>query len=216
MASTEPEASTKLRTIRRLLWIVAAVAGLVFAFLYWRAQSSSQPVVRSTNSSASGGSVFTLGGPFALTSADGRRFASSALAGKPYVVFFGFTHCPDVCPTTLARLARLRSQASAVNLQIVFVSVDPQRDTPAALRDYAALFDTPVIMLTGTPDEVAKVAKQHGIYVAKVPNKEAADGYTMDHSAASLLFDKAGAFVATIAPDEPDSAAIAKLQRITA
>jgi protein SCO1/2 len=216
MASTEPEASSTLRTIRRLLWIVAAVAGLVFAFLFWRTQGSSAPVTQSTMSSASGSSAFTLGGPFTLTSADGQRFASRSLAGKPYVLFFGFTHCPDVCPTTLARLARLRSNVGAEDLQIVFVSVDPQRDTPAALRDYAALFDTPVIMLTGTPDEVAKVAKQHGIYVAKVPSKEAADGYTMDHSAASLLFDKAGAFVATIAPDEPDSAAIAKLKRITA
>lgn len=215
MASTEPEPRNDLRTIRRLLWIVAGVAVLVFAYLVWSGRDSSTRAMRTT-SPASNGLGFTLGGPFALTGADGQRFASSALAGKPYVMFFGFTHCPDVCPTTLARLARLRSQVGAQALQIVFVSVDPQRDTPAALRDYAALFDTPVIMLTGTPDEIAKVAKQHGIYFAKAPSKDAPDGYTMDHSAAALLFDKAGAFVATIAPDEPDSAAIAKLKRVAA
>ena len=195
---------------------MVALAAVLFAFLFWRSSSLGEPGVRSTTNAEAGITGFTVGGPFTLTGADGKRFSSSTLAGKPYVMFFGFTHCPDVCPTTLARLARLRSQADIDALQIVFISVDPQRDTPAALRTYAALFDTPSVMLTGTPDEIAKVTKQHAVYVAKVPSKEAPDDYTMDHSAAALLFDKTGAFVATISPEEPDSMAIAKLKRVAA
>jgi protein SCO1 len=133
------------------------------------------------------------------------------------VMFFGFTQCPDVCPTTLARLARLRQQTGGpASFAIVFVSVDPERDTPAALRSYAQMFDTPVIMLTGTPPELAAVEKSHAIFAAKRDDPQAPGGYTMDHSAAALLFDRAGHFQATIAPDEPDSAALAKLKRIAA
>ena len=193
---------------------MVALAALVFAFLFWRSSSLGAPGIRSTTNAEAGITGFTLGGPFSLTDAEGKRFSSSTLAGKPYVLFFGFTHCPDVCPTTLARLARLRSQAGLETLRIVFISVDPQRDTPAALRAYAALFDTPSIMLTGTSDEIAKVAKQYAVYVAKVPSKDAPDGYTMDHSAAALLFDKAGSFVATISPEEVDAMAIDKLKRV--
>ncbi len=215
MAATESAGSSSLRTMRRILWILALLAAIAFAFLFWRAERSTS-LGGSTASTSSTKTDFTLGGPFTLTGADGKRFSSASLAGTPYVMFYGFTHCPDVCPTTLARLARLRAQVGADAFRIVFVSVDPQRDTPAVLRDYAAMFDTPIIMLTGSPEETARVAKQHGVYVAKVPSKEAPDGYTVDHSAAALLFDKAGMFVATVAPDEPDTAAIAKLKRIAA
>ena len=98
-----------------------------------------------------------------------KPFASTRLAGKPFAIFFGFTHCPDVCPTTLARLTRLRRALGQGDeaFQIVFVSVDPERDGPAEVGAYAKLFDTPVIGLTGTPAQVDQVKKQYAVYSAQ-------------------------------------------------
>ena len=208
---SDRNAPPRLRRLRLILWATVAFAVLGFGSLLYLSRPTSGSIA------APGMPGFTLGGaPFALTDADGHRFASSALAGKPYLIFFGFTHCPDVCPTTLARLSRLRAKlpGSSAALRIVFVTVDPERDTAPVLKTYASLFDTPVTMLTGSAAEIAAVEKQHGIYAAKVPQPGSPDGYTMDHSAAALLFDRSGKFVATIAPDEPDAAALAKLKRV--
>lgn len=197
-----------LRRARLLLWALVAVAAVAAALLYLRAER----MAPATSDAPS----IQLGGPFTLTDGKGRRFSSSALAGKPYAMFFGFTHCPDVCPTTLARLARLRQQLGAgdESFAILFVSVDPERDTPAEVARYAALFDTPIIALTGTPAEIAAVKKRHGIFAEKAP--QPGGGYSVDHSSAVLLFDRSGGFTATIAPDEGDEAALAKLRRLTA
>ena len=154
------------------------------------------------------------GGPFTLVGADGKPFGTDQLNGKPYALFFGFTHCPDVCPTTLARLVKLRRDAggdSAFN--IVFVTVDPERDGPKEVGAYANAFGAPIVGLTGSAEQIAKVEKQFGIYAKKVPT---GDDYTMDHTATVLLFDRKGQFVATISPDEQDGPAIDKLKRITA
>jgi protein SCO1/2 len=156
----------------------------------------------------------SIGGPFTLIGADGRPFTSSRLAGKPFAIFFGFTHCPDVCPTTLSRLTRLRRQLGQGDdaVAIVFVSVDPERDGPAEVGAYAGLFETPVIGLTGSPAQIDQVKKQYAVFSAKVPQ---ADGdYSVDHSASVFVMDRAGRFVATIAPDESDAAALAKLKRV--
>jgi protein SCO1/2 len=155
-----------------------------------------------------------LGGPFVLTDSQGRRFDSRSLEGKPHVLFFGFTHCPDVCPNTLARLAKFRKQLGKGDdaFQILFVSVDPERDTPAELANYIKLFNTPVTALTGTPREIADVTRSFGIYAKKVPTE--GGGYTMDHSAQVLLFDADGAFRGTIAFDETDEPALQKLRNI--
>jgi protein SCO1/2 len=158
----------------------------------------------------------TFGGPFQLTDVDGKTFSSSQLAGRPYVIFFGFTHCPDVCPTTLARLIRLRHQLSQGTkpFEIVFVTVDPDRDRPPELKIYLSLFKEPIIGLTGTQPQIDQAKRQFGIYSAKVPDD--AGGYTVDHTATVLLFDGKGGFVATVAPDESDAVALAKLERISA
>jgi protein SCO1/2 len=156
-----------------------------------------------------------LGGPFTLIGSDGRAFPSSRLAGKPYAVFFGFTHCPDVCPTALARMVRLRRQLGGDEvLNIVFVTVDPERDGPSEVGKYATLFDAPIVGLTGSPAAIERVKKQYGIFSQKVP--DGSGGYSVDHTATVLLFGSDGEFVATIAPEEPDSMAVAKLRRITA
>ena len=105
-----------------------------------------------------------------MVDSKGQPFASSKLAGRPYAIFFGFTHCPDVCPTTLARLVKLRRQLGADDaaFQIVFVTVDPERDGPAEVGRYADLFGAPVIGLTGSPAQVARVKKDYGIFSEKV------------------------------------------------
>ena len=198
----------KLARIRIVLWVLvglAAIAGLVVA-LRTPADtdvSSSQPMA-------------DIGGPFLLTASDGKPFSSEQLAGKPYALFFGFTHCPDVCPTTLARLARLRKQVGQGDdsFAIVLVSVDPERDTPAELARYAGLFGTPVIALTGSTPAVEGIKKLFGVYSEKVP--QPGGDYTIDHTATTFLMDSNGKFVATISPNEGDPAALAKLTRLTA
>jgi protein SCO1/2 len=197
-----------VKPVRIILWGLVAFAVGLIAVLLLRppAQIGSQSSTATVN----------FGGPFTLTSADGQPFPSSKLSGKPYAIFFGFTHCPDVCPTTLARMARLRTQLGKgpEAFNIVFVTVDPERDGPSELAGYAALFGSPVIGLTGSPARIEQVKKQFGIFSQKVPDQ--AGGYTVDHTASVLLFDRDGKFVATIAADEGDRAALDKLRRITA
>ena len=198
-----------MRGVRIVLWMLVALALLAFAFLMLR--PAPRPVAQSEALE-----LTSIGGPFTLTGSDGKPFASSSLAGKPYAIFFGFTHCPDVCPTTLARMVRLRQQLGAGDrpFEILFVTVDPQRDRPAEVGKYSELFDSPVTGLTGSSAQIAQVKKQFGIFSRQVPDGRG--GYSVDHTATVLLFDRNGKFTATIAPEEQDGAALAKLKRITA
>ena len=198
----------KLGRIRIVLWVVvglAAIAGLVIAL---REPPTGKDVVSSQ-------SMSDIGGPFLLTGTDGKPFSSEQLTGTPYSLFFGFTHCPDVCPTTLARLARLRKQLGKGDnaFAIVLVSVDPERDTPAAMARYADLFGTPVIALTGSTAAIEGAKALFGVMSEKVPQPGA--DYSVDHTATVFLVDGAGKFTATISPAEGDAAALAKLRRLT-
>ena len=197
-----------MRGVRIVLWVLVGLALVAFAFLMLR--PAPRPVVQSQPLELS-----SIGGPFTLTGSDGKPFASATLAGKPYAIFFGFTHCPDVCPTTLARMVRLRQQLGAGDrpFEILFVTVDPERDGPAEVGKYAELFDSPMTGLTGSPAQIEQVKKQFGIFSQEVP--DGSGGYSVDHTATVLLFDREGKFTATIAPEEQDSAALAKLKRIT-
>lgn len=194
-----------MRKVRIILWGAVAAALIAFAALYlWQRQA---------NPPAAAAASLGFGGPFTLVGDNGQPYPSSQLAGRPYAMFFGFTHCPDVCPTTLARLVRLRRQMGGDDaFRIVFVTVDPERDGPAEVGRYAALFDAPVIGLTGSPAQIAQVKKQFGIYSEKAGT---GDSYTVDHTATVLLFDRKGEFQSTISQEEGDAAALAKLQRLT-
>ena len=208
---TEAPRKSPVAKLRWLLWGLVAAALIAFGFLLARPApqwSRTQP----------GSPSFTLGGPFTLTGTDGKPFSSAKLAGKPYALFFGFTNCPDVCPVTLGRLTNLRKQLGRGDdaFNIVFVTVDPERDTPDAMRAYTQMFDTSVIALTGSPQQVQQVLKSYGAYAAKAPQKDAPGGYTMDHTAAVLLFDADGKFQSTIALEEQDQPALDKLKRLTA
>jgi len=196
-----------LSRLRLMLWLVVGLVALGMVVLIWR-QSQPQQTASTT--------LGTIGGPFTLTGTDGRPFASSRLNGKPAAIFFGFTHCPDVCPTTLARLAKLRRQLGQGDdaLAIVFVTVDPERDTPAELGNYLTLYDTPVVGLTGSPTQIEQIKKQFGVYSRKV--EQPGGGYSVDHTASVILLDRSGQFVATLSPEEGDQVALEKLKRITA
>jgi protein SCO1 len=194
-----------LKIIRHFAW--AAVAAMaVMAGLGALGLQPGQGVAQLPLSAA-------VGGPFELTSQDGRRFNSDALKGKPFALFFGFTNCPDVCPTTLLELTNRMEDlgADADKLRLVFVTVDPEKDTPDFLKRYLANFDKRLIGLTGTADEIAAVAKAYRAIFKKVPTK---DGYTMDHTATVYLMDAQGRFVGTIAYQESPETQRAKLKRL--
>jgi len=194
--------ASRLRIILWALVALAAVGGMLLAL---------QPQTPATRETTLG----TIGGPFTLTGSDGKRFSSARLNGRPAAIFFGFTHCPDVCPTTLARLVKLRRELGKGDdaLSIVFITVDPDRDGPAEVGSYAGLFGSPVIGLTGSPADIERVKKQFGVFSAKAP--QPGGGYSVDHSAAVFLMDRNGQFVATISPEEKDAVALDKLRRIS-
>jgi protein SCO1/2 len=155
-----------------------------------------------------------IGGPFALTTVDGAPFTDRDLAGKPYVLFFGFTRCPDVCPTTLTNvsgwLAALGGRAE--RLDVVFVTVDPERDDAATLKSYMSAFDPRIVALTGTPAAVTAMLGTYRAFARKVP----LDGgdYTIDHTAAVYLFDGTGAFRSVIGYSEASDTALGKLEAL--
>ncbi len=152
-----------------------------------------------------------FGGPFTLVGADGRPFSSSVLAGKPYAIYFGFTRCGDVCPTTLQRLVKLRREAGSDDmLNIVFVTIDPEYDGPKEVGQYARLFGAPIIGLTGSPAQIDQVKKQYGIFAQ--PSEHPMPGKEMEHTAIVLLFDREGRLSSTISPDDPDQVALEKLK----
>lgn len=157
--------------------------------------------------------VATVGGPFTLTGTDGATVTEKALLGKPSAIFFGFTFCPEVCPTTLYELTALAEQLGpdADRLNFVFVSVDAERDGPEEMAQYLQAFDSRIIGLTGTPAQIEAAAKAFKIHYEKVPID---GGYTMDHTASVLLMDSAGQFFGTMAYEEEMPVMLDKLRRL--
>ncbi len=193
-----------LKQVRTLLWVLVAlaIAGAAALILL--------PQVRSGTSAQAG-----FGAPFTLVGGDGQPFSSASLAGKPYAIYFGFTRCADVCPTTLGRLVRLRNQSGGdAAFNIVFVTIDPRNDGPKEVGQYATLFNAPIIGLTGSPAQIDQVKKQYGIFAEPAPH--AMPGKEMEHTATVLLFDRDGKLAGTIATDESDAAALAKLKTVAA
>ena len=203
-----PGRRSGLARVRALIWLAigaAVLIGLVIAI-------GRNP----TGSAPSNDYAHAFGGPFSLTAPDGSTVTEKTLAGKPYAIFFGFTRCPDVCPTSLARMARLRKQLGPEGMKfaIVFVSVDPGHDKPADLGNYVALFGTPIIGLTGTDTQLEQIKKGYGVFSAQVP--QPGGDYTIDHTAAIYLMTATGEFSGTIDTQESDATALAKIKRLIA
>ena len=195
------------KTFRMIVWLFVALAvGMgLFALFGPGRQASPDQATRYADS---------VGGPFSLTAADGSTVTDQTLKGEPFAIFFGFTRCPDVCPTTLARLTKLRKQmgADGDKFRIVFVSVDPGHDGPEDVGRYVDLFGTPIIGLTGTEEQIAKATQAYRVFYKKVP-VEGGD-YTIDHTASVYLMDANGKLQSTIAYDENSETSLAKLRRL--
>jgi protein SCO1/2 len=154
-----------------------------------------------------------IGGPFQLTDQAGKAFTDKDLKGKPTLIFFGYTHCPDVCPTSLFEMSEvLRAMGKdADKVNAVFISVDPERDTPATMKDYLSSFDPHLEGLSGDPAETAKVITSYRVYAKKVPTKDG--DYTMDHTALIYLMDRDGRFVSPFNLKRTPEEAAAELKR---
>jgi protein SCO1/2 len=206
MSTMPTDASAGWRWLRIALWIAAAVA--VAALLFG---------IQGVNRQAADSNYAALfGGPFTLTDTQGRTVTEVDLKGRPYAIFFGFTRCPEVCPTTLSSLTRLHQALGkdAERLRIVFVSVDPGHDTPAGLGQYLVAFPIPVTGLTGTPEQLAQIQQGYAVYVKKVP-LEGGD-YTIDHTASVYLMDAEGRFVSTLGYDDSEANKLNILKRFLA
>ena len=167
---------------------------------------------------ANGPATVNLGGPFSLTDQDGKIVTDKDYAGRYMLVYFGYTYCPDVCPTSLAAIGRAmdiletKDAALAARIQPIFITIDPERDTPALMKSYVKNFHPRLIGLTGTPEQIAAVAKAYKVYYAKAVDKGApADSYLMDHSSITYLMGPDGKFVTHFAHGTTPDAMAEKL-----
>ena len=167
-----------------------------------------------THGVAGGPLSAAIGGKFSLVDQNGKPFTDADLKGKWQLVFFGYTHCPDVCPTTLNDLSLALDQLGAKekDVGIVFISVDPDRDTPAVLKSYVESFGGPIEALTGPPDAIAQAAKDYKVFYAKHPRADG--GYDMDHSALIYVMDPQGRFTATFTPDDTSDTMATRLKKL--
>ena len=194
------------RATRLALVLGAFVAGLVLCF---------GVIVLVTGSRSATGAlqVPAIGGPFHLVDQDGRPASDQDLKGKPFLVFFGFTYCPEICPTTLFDISEVLRNLGpdAQKVSALFVTVDPERDAPAAMKDYLSSFDPHLVGLTGDPAAIAAVAKEYRVYLKKVPLDNG--DYTMDHTALVYLMDKDGRFVTPFSLKRTTEASVADLRK---
>jgi protein SCO1/2 len=159
-----------------------------------------------------------IGGPFTLTDQDGRTVSDRAFAGKYRLVYFGYTHCPDICPNDLGvigqAMRRFEKEApsKAAKVQPIFITVDPERDTPAVMREYAAAFHPRLIGLTGTPAQIAAVTKEYAVWSGKQP-PQPGGGYAVDHSRMSVLMGPEGQPIALLPSDQGAAEVLAELRK---
>lgn len=192
-----------LLVLRIVLWALVLVAGAGAAYLFLSARNA--PV-------DAGPAVYAT--PFTLIDQDGNEVTEADFLGKPSAWFYGFTHCPDVCPTTLSEMSALLEALGpdADRLQAVFVSIDPERDDVVTMKDYVEYFDDRIVGLTGSLENVSAMAKARYIFFEKVP-LEGGD-YTMEHSASVHLADAGGSFFGTLDGEEPFDTRLQKLRRL--
>ena len=194
-----------MKTVRIVLWGLVVVAAGVAGYL-WLERTLGEPAGQTE--------AVKIGGPFELVRNDGTAITEKSLEGRRHAMFFGFTHCPDICPTTLMEAAGwLRELGEdAGKLDFYFVTVDPGRDTAEIMNDYVNAFDPRITGLTGSPENIEQFLKDYRVYANRVDLGEG--DYTMDHSAFVMLFDEKGDFKGTISFDENPQTAMAKLRRL--
>lgn len=198
----------RLRRLRVAITTLTALATVLVLASAWLLYTPGGPLVRQASSAT------RIGGPFRLITHRGSTLSDRNLASRPFAVFFGFTHCSEVCPTTLWEMSEALRQLGpdADRLRVLFISVDPARDTPELLASYLQSFDPRIIGLTGTEEEIASVAEAYRAYWKKVPKQDG--DYTMNHTASVYLMDARGRFFSTIAYGEPSSVRMDKLRKL--
>lgn len=189
--------------------VALTLAGLVAAAL-------SLAVILGWATREAADSVARIGGPFVLVDVDGAPFDSARLLGRPHAVYFGYTHCPDVCPTALLDLTQaLKTMGGeAEQVAIVFITVDPPRDPPEVMKSYVETVNPAIIGLTGSEEQIATVAKAFRVTYRAGPNDGGA--YAVDHTALTYLFDRQGRYVTAIPSADSQTGMIAKLRRVLA
>lgn len=204
-----------MRMLRLVLWLAVAVAlfvlGAISVGFFGARDSASLQVASSEKTPAA-----PLGGAFSLIDQHGQKITEAVFRGKPSATLFGFTHCPDVCPTGLMEMSSWARAlgADADKVRFVFVTVDPERDTPEAMNEYVSAFSDRIIGVTGEPEAVRAMLRDYKIAFRKVP-LEGGD-YTMDHLASMILHDAEGNFAGTIASEEDRETAMAKIRNLVA
>ncbi len=201
-----------LKWIRYGAWagvVLVAFVGAAILLGWWQVDGPG----RSPASRAAFQGVPAIGGPFTLVDQTGRTVTDADYRGKPMAVFFGFTHCPEVCPTTLVQMANLTGKigAAAERLQILLITVDPERDTPDQLGLYLQSFDPRVVGLTGSRAQVDAALAAYKAYAKKIPTE---NGYTMDHSASVYLMKADGSFRTMIDYHEEEASALEKVRMV--
>jgi protein SCO1/2 len=193
------------KTSRVALVLAAFLSGVVlfFGVILFVAERLPSPI---------GQGVAAVGGPFRLEDQNGKAVTDQDMKGRPFLVFFGFTHCPDVCPTTLFDMSQVLAKLGpdADRAGALFITVDPERDTPAAMKDYLSNFDPHLRGLTGDQASIDAAIKEYRVYAKKVPLQ--GGDYTMDHTAIVYLMDKDGKFVAPFDLKRKPEAAAADLR----
>lgn len=200
---------TRLQTFRLITWVAVAVLGtllLVSGGIIPSGQSGTIQIVETSTPS--------IGKPFELTSHTGEVVNNATLAGKPYLAFFGFTHCPDICPTTLFELTDLMKELgpTADRLNVTFITVDPERDTQEMLKLYMASFDSRIKALRGSPEQTETAVKAFAAYAKRVSTDDG--GYTMDHTAGVYLMNADGSFKGTLDMHEPRDVRLQKIRNL--
>lgn len=193
-----------LKVVRFAAWGIVAVVAAIAVTIFVMDQFDEPPA----------SAIATIGGPFTLTDQHGETVTEASLKGHPTAIFFGYTFCPDVCPTTLFEMTNYLEQLGedGDQLKVYFVTVDPERDTEQVLADYLQAFDPRISGLTGNREEIDKVLTAYRVFSRKV---ERDDGpYLMDHTAAVYLLDDEAEFTATIAYQEDEATALSKLKRL--
>jgi protein SCO1/2 len=163
-----------------------------------------------------GNNAISVGGPFTLEDGSGKAVTDRDFRGKYMLVYFGYTFCPDVCPTTLNAVADAMDKLgpAASHIQPLFITVDPKRDTPAVVKQYAAAFGPNIEGLTGTAEEIAQVAKGYRVYYAEHRTGPGPDDYSMDHSSVLYLMDPDGKFLAPLRADQSGDEIAANLKKL--
>jgi len=195
----------------RLLLVAALLAAFIIlgsaAFLAMELHNNGKGAAGTVLGSA-------IGGSFTLIDQNGKTVTNTALEGKWLLVYFGYTHCPDACPTTLNNIALALHDLGGQRDEVrpVFITIDPERDTPQAMKDYVTAFDAPILALTGTAAEVAQAAKNYRVYYAKHP--EAGGDYSMDHTSVIYVMDPKGRFTASFTGEDPPAQMAERLKKL--